>query len=103
MSELNSNNYISSAKYSRTHHKRIIEKDQQSTLFLTLSWPTFPLSGKWGDFVDFQKNYSQLIILGKKMIEFTSWSLYYNVKQTKTNLQKYFPPSFLNQLIYAHM
>ena len=29
--------------------------------------------------------------------------LYYQVKQTKTHLQKYFHPSFINHLIYAHV
>ena len=36
-------------------HKFIIKIDQQSTLFFLLSWPTFPLSRKWGDFVDWRK------------------------------------------------
>ena len=35
--------------------KLIIKIDQQSTLFLLLSWPTFPLRGKWGDFVHWRK------------------------------------------------
>ena len=34
-------------------HKLIIQIDQQSTLFL--SWPTFPPSGKWGDFFECRK------------------------------------------------
>ena len=29
--------------------------------------------------------------------------MYFKVNQTKTNLHKYFLPSFLNQLIYAHV
>ena len=33
-------------------HKLITYIDQQSTLFLSLSWPTFFLSGKWSDFVN---------------------------------------------------
>ena len=36
-------------------HKLLIQIDQQSTLFPLLSWPTFHLRGKWGDFVDYRK------------------------------------------------
>ena len=42
--------------------KLIIWIDQQSTLIILLSWPTFPLSGKWVDFLDYKKLYSQCII-----------------------------------------
>ena len=37
----------------RARHKLITEIDPQSTLFFLLSRPTFPQSGKWGDFVDY--------------------------------------------------
>ena len=35
-------------------------------------------------------------------IQVGSWSLYYKVKQTKINLQKYFHPFSSNHLMYAH-
>ena len=39
----------------RILYKLIIQIDQQSTLFLLLSKPTFPLSGQCGDFVQYSK------------------------------------------------
>ena len=38
--------YDEKYKWENVGHKLIIKIDQQSTLFLLLSWPTFPLSGK---------------------------------------------------------
>ena len=82
--------------------KLIIQIDEQSTLFLLLSWQTFPLSRKWGDFLDL---YFQWIFCLKKIMEFKvcSWISNYKVKQAKTNLPKYFLLFSLNQLIYAHV
>ena len=48
-----------------TKNQRFPQKtkiDKQATLFLCLSWPNFPLSGMWGDFVDWKNVFSQLII-----------------------------------------
>ena len=65
---------------------------------LPLTWPTFPLSRKLGDFVDYRKcvqsiNYFWFLVrkTNNWILSF-SWSLYYKVKQTKTNLHTYFYP-----------
>ena len=72
-----------------------LDTDQQRTLFLLLSWPTTSVSGKWGDFVNWRT--------------WSSWSLYYKVKQIKTTLNKYFhlplkpTYSIYNTYISAHI
>ena len=37
--------------------------DQQTALFLLLRQLTFPLSGKWGDFVDYSKFVQSMLLL----------------------------------------
>ena len=74
--------------------KIVILIDQNSILFLLLSWPTFPLSENWDDFVEGKKLYSQYggrIIDFYKNIEFKFVHEVCFVKQM-TNLQKYFLP-----------
>ena len=63
--------------------------DQQCTLFLLLSWPqcpTFPLSGKWGDFVDYRK-------FIQKMYNF--WlSIFFKSLNLKGQSNEIFDPQF---------
>ena len=66
--------YDEKYKWENVGHKLIIKIDQQSTLFLLLSWPAFPLSEKLGDFVDYRKfvqliNYF-LFLIDTQIIEF---------------------------------
>ena len=68
-----------------------IDIDQQSTLFFLLSWPTFPLSGKKGDYADWKKLDSQRIIFCSSKnneFKFVPEVRIKKVKQPKTNLQK---------------
>ena len=80
--------------------------DQQSTLLLLLSWATFLLSGKWGDFVDWRK-FAQAVNIFYSFLKTLKLSLftklYYKVNQTKANTPIYLHPFSLNHLLYAHV
>ena len=81
------------------HHAPIVEIDQQSTLFPLLSWPTFPLSGQWGDFEDYRTFVNSLTVFLILILKQTIWSQFIHevgiMKYSKTNIDKsteIFPP-----------
>ena len=73
--------------------------NQQSSLFLLLSWPTIPLSGKWGDFVDRRTFVNLIIFFLLRFLKLSYLSFFMKfVTQSKTKKGKYteiFPPLLL--------
>ena len=82
--------------------------DQQCNLFLILQLTN--LSSEWkvwlfGIFKKFKQSitYFSIFQFFYYQMWLCLWSFFNKAKQTKANLQKYFHPSSLNHLIYAHV